>query len=51
MIMMMAMIMVTIILNLEENAETEGQGDKYEKPGYSKENPAAHPDPRHKIRV
>ena len=50
MIMMMAM-MITTILNLEENAETEGQGDKDEKPGYSKENPAAHPDPRHKIRV
>ena len=44
-------MMVLTVLNLEEDAETEGQGDKYEKPGYSEENPTAHPDPRHKIRV
>ena len=56
MIMIMAAVMVmvmmtTTILNLEENAETEGQCDKDEEPRYSKEDPAAHPDTRHKIRV
>ena len=56
MIMIMAAVMVmvmmtTTILNLEENAETEGQCDKNEEPRYSKEDPAAHPDTRHKIRV
>ena len=38
-------------MNLEEDAETEGEGDKDEKPGDSEEDPAAHSDPRHKIRV
>ena len=37
--------------HLEENAETEWQRDEDEKPGDGKEDPAAHADAGHKVRV
>ena len=50
MMMMMAAVM-TMITNLEENAETERQRDEDKKPRDSKEDPPADADPSHEISV
>ena len=51
--MMKMMILNKVIRrrHLEENAETKWQRDEDEKPGYGKEDPAAHADAGHKVGV
>ena len=40
-----------IELDLDEDAEAEGEGDEDDEPGDAKEDPAAHADAGHKVRV